>query len=85
MVITRVQIFSIFINKLRPIHFENRPVRFYVCYDKSVFSIPSHIHELFVLLANFERTVNDVLRHANFRKIAIFTLSNRYGKNNAYP
>ena len=42
------------------------------------------MNRLSVLSANFESTLNDVLGHANFRKIAILAVI-RYGENNAYP
>ena len=45
------------------------------------------MNRLSVLSANFESTVNDVIGHANFRKIAIFKfiIVISYGENNAYP
>ena len=45
------------------------------------------MNRLSVLSANFESAVNDVLGHANFRKIVIFKFItvNRYGESNAYP
>ena len=45
------------------------------------------MNRLPVLLADFESTVNDLLGHANFRKIAIseFLAVFRYGENNVYP
>ena len=44
------------------------------------------MNRLSVLSANFESTVNDVLGHAYFRKIAIFEFLavTMYGENNAY-
>ena len=44
------------------------------------------MNRLSVLSANLESTVNDVLDHANFRKIADlkFITIIRYGENNAY-
>ena len=45
------------------------------------------MHRLSLLSAYFESTVNNVLGHANFRKIAIFKIFAviRNGENNAYP
>ena len=48
----------------------------------------TYINRLSVLSANFESTVNDVLDHDNFMKIAIFkfpTVIKYDGNNNAYP
>ena len=45
------------------------------------------MHRLSLLSAKFENTVNNVLGHDNFRKIAIFKIFavKRSGENNAYP
>ena len=71
----------------KPVHCENTSVRFYISYDKS-YCFKSVIYPASSLLsANFESTENDVLVHANFRKIAIFKFITviTYGENTAYP
>ena len=43
------------------------------------------INRLSALVANFERTINYLLGHANSRKIVMFITAIRHSDNNAYP